>query len=128
MTEERTSVIEVGMELDVLMGYRMTITEVVVIKHGVFIRASLNGDTAPHHALLPYELPPVERTITGWHGWASRGSMTLPGGAMLGYVCFYEADYRYGPEEHDAQWERTIEAMKAEEGVMQSRPTELRLN
>ena len=128
MTEERTSIIEVGDEVDVLQGSRMVFTEVTVGRHGVFIRASENGDTGPHYALLPYELPPVDTVLWDWYGWAARGTFTLPGGARGGYLCFYVRDKRLGPVEHDAEWERTIEATKAEEGVMQSRPTDIRLN
>ena len=124
MTEERTSIIAVG-DIGVnSIGQNFTITEVVRGKHGLRLKADA---FLPSYAYAPYEMPPVSR-VWDWAGWGTRGQFTLPNGAKIGTLTMKRYWYQYPIEELDAQWERTIEARKAEEGVMQSRPTDLRLN
>ncbi len=124
MTEERTSIIEVG---DIAInsdGVAFTIAEVVRGKHGLRLKSD---SLLPGYAYAPYEMPPVSR-VWDWVGWGTRGQLTLPNGAKIGTLTMKRHWNRYPIEELDAEWNRTIEAGRAEEGVMQSRPTGIRLN
>ncbi|KKN62227.1 hypothetical protein LCGC14_0513640 [marine sediment metagenome] len=128
--EERTSIIEVGDEQWNSAGAPCIVKTLEGCKFGLM--ASVEFAVAPCSiawGFIPNELPPPDEIIRPWHGWDAKGYMTLANGHRLGVVRFGHSDPRQGHlEEYFAEWERTIEAMKAEEGVMQSRPTEIRLN
>ncbi|KKL51309.1 hypothetical protein LCGC14_2296810, partial [marine sediment metagenome] len=51
--------------------------------------------------------------------------ITINGELKIGYVNFSRSVGMCDIEEYDIEWKHT---MKAEEGVMQSRPTDIRLN
>ncbi len=129
MTEERTSLIEVEDELVNDIDERMVVESLDVGRYGVFMAARFVQSGNDAWGFLPYELVPPERPAFAWHGWACYTFIILPNGTRIGLVDFMRADPRCAdPEAHNAEWQRTIEAREAEGGVMQSRPTEIRLN
>ncbi len=126
--EERTSIVEVGDKLhhDTAPGIISEVTRVVRGSHGMFVESYWHDEAT--HRLLPYELPPTEDRGK-FYQWPFRASITVEDGPTLGYVSFEYGDPRCGnASEYFAEWGKTIDAMKAEEGVMQSRPTDIRLN
>ena len=128
MTEERTSIIEVGDEIEDSAGVKQPVTSVERGKYGLLVRASDKGSWRYY----PYELPPDESfnnkgANKPWLNWKHRGVNVLPTGMILGFVTMTREDPRT-LEYHEAQWVKTIAAQRAEEGVMQSRPTDIRLN
>ncbi len=126
MTEERTRAVQVGDEYHSPAGALASIGEVEIGRYGLLVEGTFQESGLDMLAYLPYELPASGRIAT-WYGWPIRGTCTI-NGQSYGYVAFRRSGPRRSFEEHEAQWERTIEAKKAEEGVMQSRPTEFRLN
>ncbi len=129
MTEERTSIIEVGDEVVNDIDERMVVESLDVGRYGVFMAARFVKTGNDGCGFLPYELVPPERPVYAWHGWACYTFIILPNGTRIGLVDFFRADPRSAdPEAHNAEWQKTIGTTKAEEGVMQSRPTEIRLN
>ncbi len=128
MTEERTSIIEVGDRLVNDIGETSTVTGVQIGKYGLLVDEDFQHGRG--RVYFPYELPPLDALfISDWHSWASRGTTTLPNGKRIGDVSRYRDEaFDVAVDDYDRQWERTIEAIEAEEGVMQSRPTDLRLN
>ena len=125
MTEERTSIIEVGDELVNDIGEASTVTGVQVGEYGLLVDEEFENGRG--RVYFPYELPPLDALfISDWHSWASRGTTMLPNGNRIGDVARYRHEaFDTTVGDYDRQWERT---MKAEEGVMQSRPTDIRLN
>lgn len=126
--EERASIIEVGDEILNSIEDVIAVTQVDKGNHGLVVRGVFDdGDS--YAAFWPYELPPLGDDILGWHGWANRCTITLANGRKVGELGVYA---RVGEpdtvEEYDAKWLETQPAMKAEEGAMQSRPTDIRLN
>ncbi len=132
--EERTSIIEVGDEILSDAEYRLRVDSVELGQYGL----KYSGDFVDYPGqrgwgFVPYELPPVDEDIIDWYGWARRSYIILPNGRKVGSVTLLRNhdDSEHTTEEHNAEWQCTIEtikAMKAEEGVMQSRPTDIRLN
>ncbi len=125
--EERTSVIEVG---DTLLStdddYRVVVTKVQQGSHGLLVTGRFPdyGDQF-FEGFFPPEFAPVKGR-DAWQGWPSRSSATLLNGVRFGTLGLLNGDKREGDlRAYEAKWKRT---MKAEEGVMQSRPTEIRLN
>ena len=126
MTEQRTSVIEVGDEVVVDDEYPFIVTKVSVGKYGLLVCGGFtNGFHGDYTGYWPYELSPSE-IQQPWYGWSHRGTEKLPSGLRCSTVGLLFADPRETIEEYDAEWERTIEAMRSEE--MQSRPTDIRLD
>ena len=130
MTEERTGVVEIGDEQWNSAGAPFIVKTLEGCKFGLM--TSVEFSVPPYNTawgFLPNELPPPDEIIRPWYGWSAKGYVTLANGHRLGVVRLNRFDPRQGHlEEYFAEWERTVEAMKAEEGVMQSRPTEIRLN
>ena len=123
---ERTSVIEVGDELANGEGWHGVVHSVTKTRYGLLVGGWLTNKGRKFEAFFPLELPPSER-IWGWHNWPTRGTATFPDRQPLGFVALAFCEpYFYPAEEYDAEWERTIEAMRSEE--MQSRPTDIRMD
>ncbi|KKL98293.1 hypothetical protein LCGC14_1825940, partial [marine sediment metagenome] len=125
MTEERTSIIEVGDIIRSSSGHPVLISRVEQGRYGCAIYGRWTDTYAPDHpyrAFLVPELLPCDWSYS-WHGWSGRAFVTLPNGLQAGAVAWSQDGEDRGVEADDAKWENTIEAMKAEEGVMQSRPT-----
>ncbi len=125
---ERTSVVEIGDELTVpdYPYVRWTVTHIEQGQYGLLLLGEQDGHQRGTY--LPYELERIEHTWD-WFGWCDRGIVAINSARQVGYVAM-AADNpgRNDIAVYDAEWERTTEAMKAEEGVMQSRPTDIRLN
>ncbi len=106
----------------------LTITSVLPGVYGLLLRGYYVDGQCTFEAYLPAELLPTEGIKWGWHGWSDYTALTLPSGAKVGMVGRHWSDLRNSVSDYDAAWKRTIKAMKAEEGVMQSRPTSIRMN
>ena len=125
MTEQRTSVIEAGDEIKNHVGQPGIVDKAEVGKHGILISCH-----HPDHldwtikTYAPFEFP-AESETRDWYNWFARMEMTLPSGAKLGCVSWAKHQQDLTIQECDAEWQRTIDAMRTEE--MQSRPTEIRL-
>ena len=135
MTEERTSLIEVGDEVESLAGNRGIVKEIQKGRHGLLLLIHtthvVEGEdpSAIRHAYIPNEFPPSQVTEP-WYDFFLRSTLTVNGRTEVGYLAFEEL-YHFsgeGVDQFEAALKRTIEAVEAEEGVMQSRPTEFRLN
>ncbi len=122
--EERTSVVEVGEKIINEDGKPIVVKSIEVGRYGLLVKGALVLSGLDTFVLYPYELAAVDNLITRWHGWGVRGNHTLPCGADIGFVAFFRYDPRPRMmDEYDKEWERT-----PTEGVMQSRPTPIRLN
>ncbi len=129
MTEERTSIIEVGDTLETEHGVAMTVTSVVSGEHG-FLWGGHCVDNLQRvcYSYCPYELPPMPETW-GWYDWTFRHTLKLGNGMCIGSLSVWPTEIAFGDiDSFEAKWLRTVAAHRAEEGVMQSRPTEIRLN
>ncbi len=121
---ERTSVIKVGDTHHNSLGEEGTVLSVVQGKIGTLLCVDLIRNNA-WTFLIP-ELEPIDR-IYNWYGWRARGRILLPNGSKIAAVSFDYWDKRKGIiEEHEAEWLKTIEAMRQEE--MGCVPTEHRVD
>ncbi len=127
MTEERTSIIDVGDEMQNDVKDAGVIIRLERGRHGLLFIAESPAGYGQIQGFLPYELPPTQERIKPWHGWSARAHITLANGAKLAVVCFRGGVGNSTLADYEAEWNRTIKAMKAEEGVMQSRPTNIRM-
>lgn len=125
-------VIEVGDEIVSEDTYEVRVTDVITGAGGILVLGRFTTGSSRFSAYHPCELAPVDEPLVGWslpiwHGWSLRGTTTLASGARIGHLALPWGDPRTEViEELDAEWERTIEAMKSE--PMQSRPTAYRLD
>ncbi len=129
MSDSERGIVEVGDEMRNHYDVRYMVTSVETGDLGLLV----TGRTEEFEkvwAFFPYELVAAEEKEYDWHGWAYKGHATLPCGVVVGYVNFSGLRVP-GPRplvEYDAQFAKTIEAMKSELGEMQSRPTDIRLD
>ncbi|KKM71278.1 hypothetical protein LCGC14_1432170 [marine sediment metagenome] len=127
MTEERTRLVEVGHRHTNCWGQVAIVAGVDIGQHGVFLSLDFSG--SPGHTYLPLELPAGGDFSTGYYNWPCYGTSTLDNGMKVGTVCCrWDDDDGETLPACEALWEKTIEAVEAEGGVMQSRPTDIRLN
>ncbi len=124
MNEPERSVVEVGGIIVVDTGDKLRITQVDIGKYGILWHAlkEPEDDGEVYSAYAPPELPAPDARVEDWYGWAMYGSTALPSGALIGDVCLWNSDDRDTVEEYDAEWERTIKAMKGSPEPMQSKP------
>lgn len=106
--EGRTSIIEVGDEIEDSIGQKQPVTSVEQGRYGLLVRSS--DDTSWRY--YPYELfADVSFHHNGgnkpWLNWKHRGVNMLPTGMMVGFVTMGTGDPQT-LEYHDAQWERTL--------------------
>ncbi len=123
MTEQRTSVIEVGDVISGARGERYTVESVDAGKFGLFIQGAHCQTGNGGYAYAPYELS-AGPIVKPWYGWPARGTLTVNDDLQLGCVGFDYLPFG-GVSALEQEWERTIDAMRSEE--MQSRPTEIRM-
>ncbi len=126
--EERTSIIEVGdeIEADFDIPARALVETVEVGEYGLLVRGRFpDYGNQPGGWYLPFELPP-EELKSPWYNWQGRSSLVLANGVSVGALCWLVKE-GWRLEAAESRWLKTLEAMKAEEGVMQSRPTEIRM-
>ena len=126
MTEERTSLIEEGDEITNKRGGVAVIDEIQRGAHGLLVYATF-PEGAWFGEYQPYELPPGD-TIRPFFGWACRASSTLGNGMRVGCLAWEKSEGKLTLGECETRWLETMAAIKAEDGVMQSRPTEIRLS
>ena len=124
--EERTSLVEVGDEIRNFRGKRIVVTSFERGSHGLLVYGEFDsGEWFAEYQ--PYELPPDEPERP-FYNWASRETTTLASGVRVGCLAWIGSDGKLTLKDCEARWVKTQELMEAEEGVMQSRPTEIRLN
>ncbi len=123
MTEQRTSVIEVGDEICNHQGLRVTITDVQTGECGLLVVGTFEGGDQSYESFWPYEFHPAEESHL-FHNWRHRAKMQLPNGIWVGAVSTSRRQ-EWDLARCDAEWRLTRDAMRSEE--MQSRPTEIRM-
>ncbi len=115
MTE---SLIAVGDTIWNCEGEAIEITNVKQGEHGVLWNGTgLSGGSTD---LAGYVIPelPLSEAIMPWYGWARKSTITLKGNFKVSNVSFARHEHRpLTVEEHEAEFERTIAAMKPEMGV-----------
>ena len=111
--EERTSIIAVGDEIKNQIGQWATVTEVIAGEYGLLIRGKLKYQD--YEAYAPYEITPVDGVQWDYYGWAALSAEMTSKGVALTSVALWKDDPRTGIADYEAEWERTIEAIRSEE-------------
>ena len=127
MTEQRTSVIEVGDTLGNEGRVSLIIESIEQGHYGLLCKGIHKIDDLPGWIfIVPECAPPAENIVYNWYGWRTKETVILNDHAAMVGVNF-RRDFGVRPiEEYDAEWERTMAAKASEE--MQSRPTDIVLN